>query len=414
MGNTLLNLLRAGYGYAGQKTGMLSPSQAPDIVQEPAGGSAWWAKRMRERGLLKDNPGSRGDIIGQLAGMLAPAVAQAKAPQIAAGVLRAQENAAIPRTLNPQTGAIVYHGSPHKFDKFDSSKIGTGEGAQAYGHGLYLADAPDVAMTYQPRDPRLEQKIMRRYSAAERAQQYPAMQVFEDFLLHKTPQEVADNIAQAGYSVADKRLAESALKLATKEYHAQRAGSLYKVDLPDEAIARMLDWDKPLSQQAPNVKSVLERLQQSTQVFTTRPAPAKGMIEIVAPSGDGMGYYKPSEVDEAIQNMTAGFMRNAGSRELKAGDVYERLQRALARLESDQLGGPVLDQASGRDFYKTVGKSPTGQVSASEALRKAGIPGIRYLDGNSRGTGAGTSNYVVFPGEESLLKILSRNDQPIP
>ena len=54
-----------------------------------------------------------------------------------------------------QAGAIVYHGSPHKFDRFDSSKIGTGEGAQAYGHGLYLADNKDVAATYRnPGGPR--------------------------------------------------------------------------------------------------------------------------------------------------------------------------------------------------------------------------------------------------------------------
>ena len=37
-------------------------------------------------------------------------------------------------------GIKAYHGSPHDFDKFDMSKIGTGEGAQAYGHGLYLAE----------------------------------------------------------------------------------------------------------------------------------------------------------------------------------------------------------------------------------------------------------------------------------
>jgi hypothetical protein len=43
----------------------------------------------------------------------------------------------------------VYHGSPHKFDKPDSSKIGTGEGAQAYGHGLYWAETPEVASTYK-------------------------------------------------------------------------------------------------------------------------------------------------------------------------------------------------------------------------------------------------------------------------
>ena len=35
---------------------------------------------------------------------------------------------------------VVWHGSPHKFEKFDASKIGTGEGAQAYGHGLYRSE----------------------------------------------------------------------------------------------------------------------------------------------------------------------------------------------------------------------------------------------------------------------------------
>jgi len=38
-------------------------------------------------------------------------------------------------------------------------------------------------------------------------------------------------------------------------------------------------------------------------------------------------------------------------------------------------------------------------------LREAGIPGIRYLDQGSRGTGSGTSNYVVFdPGIIDIVK----------
>jgi hypothetical protein len=48
----------------------------------------------------------------------------------------------------PGAGITAYHGSPHKFSKFDMSKIGTGEGAQAYGHGLYLAENPKVAKEY--------------------------------------------------------------------------------------------------------------------------------------------------------------------------------------------------------------------------------------------------------------------------
>ncbi len=99
-------------------------------------------------------------------------------------------------------GKIVYHGSPHKFDKFDMSKIGTGEGAQAYGHGLYMAESPEVAKEYARR---------------------------------LTPQERTLTGFKPGKS------------------------NLYKVDIPDEAVARFLDWDKPLSEQAPEVQAALQR-----------------------------------------------------------------------------------------------------------------------------------------------------------
>lgn len=46
-------------------------------------------------------------------------------------------------------GIRAYHGSPYDFDKFDLSKIGTGEGAQAYGHGLYFAENPQTAQAYR-------------------------------------------------------------------------------------------------------------------------------------------------------------------------------------------------------------------------------------------------------------------------
>lgn len=65
--------------------------------------------------------------------------AGAKAPQ----ALRASVP---PRIENP---IRAYHGSPHDFDKFDLSKIGTGEGAQAYGHGLYFAESEPVAKSYR-------------------------------------------------------------------------------------------------------------------------------------------------------------------------------------------------------------------------------------------------------------------------
>ncbi len=64
---------------------------------------------------------------------------------LGAGMLGTERGA-----LGTSGGAIkAYHGSPHDFEKFDISKIGTGEGAQAFGHGLYFAENEGVAKQYR-------------------------------------------------------------------------------------------------------------------------------------------------------------------------------------------------------------------------------------------------------------------------
>lgn len=50
--------------------------------------------------------------------------------------------------ITDQSGIEVYHGSPFEFDRFDVTHIGRGEGAQAFGHGLYFAESPGVAGYY--------------------------------------------------------------------------------------------------------------------------------------------------------------------------------------------------------------------------------------------------------------------------
>ncbi len=270
-------------------------------IKTPVGGSDW----MRERGLTAEPTNKLAGILGESVGGVLPMVTAAKAPQIAQGLLQAERNLAAPRTLNPQTGAILWHGSPHKFDAFDSSKIGTGEGAQAYGHGLYLAESDKVAGEYAN-------------------------------MFAKSPASPAQLL----------KLRDAAPKGGAEWSHyddlvKNGQGSLYKVDLPDEHIAKMLDWDKPLSEQ-------------------------------------------PHIID-ALKN--TDILKNTA----KEGGWY----------------GDWLKEAKGAALVRKA------DVNEAEALRQAGIPGIRYLDGGSRGTGAGTSNYVVFPGNEGLLSILERNGQPI-
>ena len=82
-------------------------------------------------------------------------VNRAEADRIAAAAEQGQSSR--PGSLKSEdmkTGTLsdfitAYHGSPHDFDRFDLSKIGTGEGAQAYGHGLYFAENEGVAKGYR-------------------------------------------------------------------------------------------------------------------------------------------------------------------------------------------------------------------------------------------------------------------------
>ena len=153
-------------------------------------------------------------------------------------------------------GKIVYHGSPHKFDKFDMSKIGTGEGAQAYGHGLYMAESPEVARQYaQILDPMTQtarSSIDADGTAARvlQAVDYNKQKAIEELTRRKNMTHVQGD-------------AEWAAKMDAAIAYikgADKTSQLYKVDIHDEAVSRMLDWDKPLSQQAAEVQNLLSDL----------------------------------------------------------------------------------------------------------------------------------------------------------
>ena len=229
----------------------------------------------------------------------------------------------------------VYHGSPHKFNKFDMSKIGTGEGAQAYGHGLYFAESPDVAKSYSGK---LSSEL--KYNGKPMARE--------------SSRNSRDSAAWALYLADGDKAAAKASGLAKPELidaldpsKLQPGGQMYKVDIPDEAIPRMLDWDKPLSEQAPEFQDLLRK--------------ADLMDESVWP------HYTGQQLYEGEMNARGPWKQNGFA---------------------DNAAAPPI----------------------SELLKAQGIPGIRYLDGGSRGAGQGTSNFVLF--DDQLARILERNGQP--
>jgi hypothetical protein len=241
------------------------------------------------------------------------------------------------------SAATVWHGSPHKFDKFDSSKIGTGEGAQAYGHGLYFAENPGVATSYK--NAGLEDNFG---STAEKATEalYAVMDKLGDGRVLYGPNRSAITkdqlLKEVQKSASDVYGSLPPLKQKAADAYGRTEGSLYKVDLPDNAISKMLDWDKQLNQQHPDVQKIL----------------------------NDKYHWDASQSTESVNNLLKGLNKK---------------------------------------LFQNGNGSPD---RATRYLGENGIPGIRYLDAMSR-EGGGTSNFVVFPGNEGLLSILERNGAPL-
>ncbi len=249
-----------------------------------------------------------------------------------------------------QLGITAWHGSPHVFDKFDLSKARTGHGAEAYGHGAYLSEATDLAKGYQPRSDAFENAVGKLSEKAYDTNNYTAADVYDNFLIHRTPEEVKSMIDEM-YTGPDAIKANQALNQATKLYQTKSKGGLYKVDLPDEHLPYFLNWDKPLHEQ-------------------------------------------PKPVYDALMKAGSGVSNNF-TKQLLGGAKGEDLYTAL--INAHQLG-------------KIPGKGgdvAASQIAAANFLNTLGIKGVKYFDKSSPGSGQGANNYVVHDPE--ILSILERN-----
>jgi hypothetical protein len=238
----------------------------------------------------------------------------------------------------PMMGIRAFHGSPHDFDRFDMSKIGTGEGAQAYGHGLYFAEKEGVAKAYRDALGPLQG---RGYSQRDRMRIQMGDKKLE---LTSEPQvrawrslnsaggwgNVQDAFANARRMRADD---PDALRWIDRwEKQGARAvedngGRMYEVNLrakPEE----FLDWDKPLRESSAPVRDALNR------VANSRPPEVKDKLWSTVNEPGSMFY---SALNDAA----------------RTGDLVKN------------------------------------QTAATNALRDAGIPGIKYFDQGSRATGGG-------------------------
>jgi hypothetical protein len=180
-------------------------------------------------------------------------------PEASTGFLAAM-GLLTPMKVGPlRPGIKAYHGSPHDFDRFDISKIGTGEGAQAYGHGLYFAENPKTAQSYRNDPSMLMNALPENLTPAQ-------LRVAQRYYDNKgnLSQAVADlenRIANSRmYGDSPQSLAElrEELKLINGGW-SPPPGKMYEVSI-NAKPEQFLDWDRPLAQQNQGVMGSLDTM----------------------------------------------------------------------------------------------------------------------------------------------------------
>ena len=164
-------------------------------------------------------------------------------------------------------GFTAYHGSPHSFDAFDTSKIGTGEGVQAYGHGLYVAENEGVAQSYKMAGPAANSQI----DAINRQMSQLAKQMDQ----YSSGQYGKFNDPK-GYEL--KAQYDALMDQRTK------LGHMYEVQVNADP-AHFLDWDKPISEQSPQLQDLLDQhgiARRENQPYIT----GQDVHDFLSPKGD--------------------------------------------------------------------------------------------------------------------------------
>lgn len=361
----------------------------------------------------------------------------------------------------------AFHGSPHKFNKFNLENIGTGEGAQAHGWGLYFAKdrsvagnryrfmgkAADNSVTFGGRPimelyDSLERQVSTISDNAEAQKYYDKMALIEDI-----------EYKGSTVDINEENFSPAAVKWFKREIkpHLRIKVALFEVDIPENNV--LLDEQKTLAKQDENVKNLLKNFYKSLR-SEQRSAVKEQLKQSVRKNEPSEGYSekinKTRKIDSTLSRLNKilkplpdtapkfiqrakelsmselkgegydiGRLKTdqqyydsivnslqAEQKELQAAiaaeeqTIQEAYNKELETIEKSRGAGLFNSNAiTGDNFYAALSEVLGGAKEASIALNKAGIKGITYY-GDLDGRA-----FVVF--DDKSIKILNKYNQKV-
>lgn len=350
----------------------------------------------------------------------------------------------------------VFHGTPHRFDKFTLDHIGTGEGAQAFGWGLYFASRRAVAEYYREqlsasRGKHIEIRIpgggirvldgvQSLYGHNLSAESLGAWfgvdidtsnrirELLSEFMLATTTDlmgflgEMSDGRG-AGFhrhfGAAMDALRESGVEII------EDTGQLFEVDIPESD--QLLDWDLPMDAQPEGVKAKLKEAQ-IAGIFANGEASSLSLLledlsseEIarILSQNDPNGDFELE--GDLIESLGGEFNEETEQFDVtpQALDNWREMLIDIAHQENEDgsfleyLTGEIFDPESaqsGSGLYRQITTRLGSDQAASRALLAAGIPGLQYTEGQLSGGGGTAKNFVIW--DEEAISVLNTFFQP--
>ena len=259
----------------------------------------------------------------------------------------------------------AFHGSPHDHNKFESSKIGTGEGAQAYGFGHYFAESKDVAEYYKKalsiKSVTIDNTLYTTDDSGmyrdDNGKLFKPSNIGEELAIRgllygatrtsdlNTLAEEVESFLQTRSGISTESIDKAKNFIKSGRLQIIDAGKLYEVELAPEQDEYLL-WDRPLSEQSDKVKGALN-----------------GQLE-------------------SLNTKT------------------KRIGSMLYASANGKIGAEIPGGMNGQGLYSVLKMELGSDKKASGYLRSEGIRGIKYLDGSSRAKGEGAYNYVIFDDKD--------------
>lgn len=287
------------------------------------------------------------------------------------------------------------HASPHSFRKFSTDFMGKGEGAQAYGWGLYFAENPKVNRSY------MNQFAQDKATWKFREVETGVIEVMQrslvgSFLPKDALPEAKEDASDIAWSVLGD-LVDAA------------RGSMTVLDIVME-LHDEIDTNRKYAETYPQEREKLEQLEgfmlslldHLDEIEVRTGMPSNYRVELNVEDSELLGW---DYVDETVLAL------------LKDSPV-EEVRYALEHAErrADYRG----ENVSGKDVYQELfdafwdgedGTKQEAQKAASVSLLSSDIKGIRYADGYTRGKveEEQTYNYVIFDGND--IKITAFADE---